>query len=228
MRTMAWEEIDKDWVGLQKRHRMEIAQAVARYCVGHTMREVAERLGYGIDWVKTQLDLAGLSVGLGGEITHLTSSEASVSEQVPKLLSKFGPLVSTQVVGQGGCDIKVAGEDSAEFKAYLDRHLENGHEPAAAARLAKAEWAAEAAVEAGVITEHINKRNERVNQILFPTDAKETFKLDLKMHLARVQAASRFLDEAKMTFIREEATRSAVSKANEAWSEQVERVLADY
>jgi hypothetical protein len=66
MRTMTWEEIDKDWSGLQKQHRMEIAERVAMYCIGHKMQEVAERLGYGKDWVQTQLDYAGMSAAVGG------------------------------------------------------------------------------------------------------------------------------------------------------------------
>lgn len=65
MKTMTWEEIDKDWGGLQKKHRMEIAQAVARYCVGHKIAEVADRLGYSHQWVNQQLDYAGIGEALG-------------------------------------------------------------------------------------------------------------------------------------------------------------------
>ena len=45
MRIMTWEEIDMDWNGLRKKHRMEKASAVARYCVGHTITEVSDYCG---------------------------------------------------------------------------------------------------------------------------------------------------------------------------------------
>jgi hypothetical protein len=234
MKTMTWEEIEKDWGGLQKRHRMEIAQAVARYCIGHKMEEVAERLGYSGKWVQTQLDCAGIGAALveGGTNFHpqLTGSTDDVSKEIPRLISEFAPSVEVKLVGQGGNQsIKsVEGDDAKAFQPYLDHYVEQGHEPAAAVRLAKAEWAAEEAVNAGVIKEDVNKRNEKVNRILFPDDAKDTFELDLKMHMARVKAAAKFLDQAKMNHLRRKSTCEMVESANEAWVEQVERVLANH
>lgn len=229
MRTMTWEEIDKDWGGLQKRHRMEIAQAVARYCVGHSMKEVGERLGYSHQWVLTQLDYAGVGQGIGDPvIKSLTGSTDNVAKEIPRLLSEFGPDI--QIKTQGGKNgageiVAIEGKDAKAFEPYLDHYLEQGHEPAAATRLAKAEWAAEAAVEAGIIKEDVNKRNEKVNRILFPDDAKDTFELDLKMHMARVKAAAKFLDQAKINSLRRKSTCEMVESANEAWVEQVDRVL---
>ena len=66
MRAMTWKKIDKDWAGLQKRHRMEIAQAVARYRVGHKVKEVAELLGFSYRWTVKQLDYAGMGEATGG------------------------------------------------------------------------------------------------------------------------------------------------------------------
>jgi hypothetical protein len=228
MKTMTWEEIDKDWGGLQKRHRMEIAQAVARYCVGHKMQEIASRLGYSEKWLQTQLDYAGIGVALGGTKFPLTGSTDNVAKEVPRLIEEFGPTVKAEVVGRGGTAIKVEGKDADAFQPYIDHYVEQGHEPAAAVRLAKAEWAAEEAVNAGVIKEDVNKRNEKVNRILFPDDAKDTFELDLKMHMARVKAAAKFLDQAKMNHLRRKSTCEMVESANEAWVEQVERVLANH
>lgn len=232
MRTMTWEEIDKDWGGLQKRHRMEIAQAVARYCVGHKMEEVAKHLGYSHDWVVVQLDYAGISAALGSDKTgpsKLTGSTENVAKEVPRLLKEFAPSVEVKLEGKGG-DQKIAsvlGKDAQQFEPYLDHYVEQGHEPAAAVRLAKAEWAAEAAVEAGVIKEDVNKRNEKVNRILFPDDAKNTIELDFKMHMARMESAIRFLDECKLNFLRKKSTCEKVASVHEKWLEQVERILID-
>lgn len=232
MKTMSWEEIDKDWGGLQKRHRMEIAQAVARYCVGHKMDEVGTRLGYSEVWVRTQLDYAGIAIALGGsnKLTPLpiTGATDNVAKEVPRLLSEFAPDIKVKLEDDGKGNQSVAsieGKDADQFEPYLDHYLEQGHEPAAATRLAKAEWAAEAAVEAGVIKEDVNKRNEKVNRILFPDDAKDTFELDLKMHMARVKAAASFLDNAKVNYLRRKSTCVMVESANEKWVEQVDRIL---
>ena len=231
MKTMSWDEIYRDWGGLQKRHRMEIAQAVARYCIGHKMEEVASRLGYSHQWIAVQLDCAGIGAAIGqgsNKVGPLVGSTDNVAKEIPRLISEFAPSVEVKLEGKGG-DQKIAsveGEDAKQFKEiYLDHYLEQGHEPAAAVRLAKAEWAAESAVEAGVIKEDVNKRNEKVNRILFPDDAKDTFELDLKMHMARVKSAASFLNNAKVNYLRRKSTCEMVESVNETWSEQVAYVL---
>jgi hypothetical protein len=240
MKTMTWEEIHKDWSGLQKKHRMEIAQAVARYCVGHKMEEVAKRLGYSREWVAQQLDFAGVAAAVGQGATGVAPWEAPSSFEngsnnklrpaVQRVVSQFAPSIEIEMEGKGGNQsIKsVKGDDAKAFQPYLDHYVDQGHEPAAAVRLAKAEWAAEEAVNAGVIKEDISKRNEKVNRILFPDDAKDTFELDLKMHMARVKAAAKFLDQAKMNHLRRKSTCEMVESANEAWVEQVDRVLTNH
>lgn len=227
---MSWEEIDKDWGGLQKRHRMEIAQAVARYCVGHKMDEVANHLGYSHQWVINQLDYAGIAAAIGqglNKVEPLVGSTNNVAKEVPRLISEFAPDIDVKLEGKGGNQsiAAVEGKDAKQFQPYLEHYVEQGHEPAAAVRLAKAEWAAESAVEAGVIKEDVNKRNEKVNRILFPEDAKDTFDIDLKMHIARVKAAASFLDNAKVNFLRRKSTCEMVESANEKWVEQVDRIL---
>ena len=233
MNTMTWEEIDKDWVGLRKKHRMEIAQAVARYCIGHGIQEVSDHLGYSKQWLHVQLETAGIGSGIGGlnNITPLTGSTANVAKEVPRLVKEYGPAVTVKVNddGQGNQTIAtIYGDDAEAFGPYLDHYIEQGHEPAAATRLAKAEWAAEAAVEAGVIKETKNKRDEKVNQILFPKDAKDTFDLDLKMHMARVKSAAAFLDKANVRRLRSQATCEKVAEADAAWKVQAELVLQHY
>lgn len=241
MKTMTWEEIDKDWGGLQKRHRMEIAQAVARYCIGHKLREVAERIGYSEEWTRKQLDYAGIAAAIGGGSELLTlplvasgkretvEDRSGIDRATTRVLKEFGPDVQVQITSDEKNDRpiieSIKGKDAEQFEPYLEHYVEQGHEPAAAVRLAKAEWAAESAVEAGVIKEDVNKRNEKVNRILFPEDAKDTFDIDLKMHIARVKAAASFLDNAKVNFLRRKSTCEMVESANEKWIEQVDRIL---
>lgn len=232
MKTMSWEEIDNDWGGLQKRHRMEIAQAVARYCVGHSMKQVGEHLGYSQPWVADQLEWAGIAAALGGQdaLCPLTGSTDNVAKEVPRLLSEFAPDIKVKLEDDGKGNQSIAsieGKDAKQFEPYLDHYLQQGHEPAAATRLAKAEWAAESAVEAGIIKEDVNKRNEKVNRILFPDDAKSTIEIDFKMHMARVESAVRFLDECKLNFLRKKSTCEKVASVREKWLEQVERILID-
>lgn len=229
MKTMSWAEIDNDWGGLQKRHRGEIAQAVARYCIGHGMREVAEHLGYSLDWLRTQLDVSGISIAAGGSenSTPLTGVVGDVSKDVPRIIKDYRPSVRVKLAddGEGNQSVdSITGDDSDEFEPYLDHYIREGHEPAAATRLAAAEWAGEAAVEAGVIKESRNKRNEKVNKITFPEHDDDTFAMDLKLHVARVEAAARFLDNAKMSNLRKESTCEKVASAHAKWLEQVERI----
>jgi hypothetical protein len=234
MKTMTWEEIDKDWGGLHKRHRMEIAQAVARYCIGHKLDEVAAHLGFSLDWTRQQLNYAGFAavVGEGSKLStpEGRAGDKGVDHAVSRLVKEFAPDVTVKLQGQAGDQsiAAVEGKDATAFQPYLDHYIQQNHEPAAAIRLAKAEWAAEEAVNAGVIKEDVNKQNEKVNRILFPEDAKDTFELDLKMHMARVKAAAKFLDQAKMNFLRRKSTCEMVESANEAWVEQVDRVLTNH
>ena len=217
MKAMSWKEIDKDWAGLQKRHRLEIGQAVARYCVGHSIQEVAEHLGYSRGWVQQQLNYAGIAAAtaLGGAtaLAPVTGgAQKNVNRDVDRLVKEYAPSEEEM--------------QSEEFQPYRD-HYESiyGQDSPVAQRLAKAEWAAEAAIEDGVLKESTNKRNEKVNQILFPDDQRDSFELDLKFHMSRVEAAARFIDVANMRALQRKSTRERVASTNEKWVEQVDRIL---
>lgn len=229
MLTMTWEEIDHDWSGLQKRHRMETADAVKRYCVGHKIKEVAEHLGQSRDWVEARLDMSGVAAAVGHDAgcpTSWVGKHRGLQEDCGRLVSEYAPSVDVQYEGRDKSGIAaITGDDAEAFEPYLDHYVQEGHTPAAAVRLAKAEWAAEDAVEAGVIKESINKRNQKVNQILFPNNDRDSFESDLRMHMARVEIAARFLDESKINYLRRKATCERVTVAHEKWLEQVERVL---
>jgi len=170
MGIMTWDQIRNDWAGLQKRHRMEIARAVATYCAGHKMEEVAKELGFTMEWVRQQLDHAGVSIAVEGSIRIDPSKfeggfgKDTLQNQIAKVVRKFGPDVKVKLEGQGGNQSisSIEGDDAEEFEPYLDQYLNDGHEPAAATRLAKAEWAAEEALEAGIFKESTNKRKERI------------------------------------------------------------------
>jgi hypothetical protein len=231
METMTWEEIERDWSGLQKRHRMDIAQAVARYCVGHRMTEVGKRLGYEEKWVRDQLDVAGTAAATGGSQvgTPLVGTSGNVGRnEIPRLIREFAPSVSLDITNDGEGNQSIAaitGDDAEAFEPYLQHYVDEGHTPSAAVRLAKAEWAAEEAVNAGVIEESVNKRNEKVNQILFPDEPKERWELDFRRHMAQVEQAVRFLDESKINRLRRKSTCERVASVHEKWLEQVERLL---
>ena len=228
MQTMTWEAIEKDWGGLQKRHRMELAQAVARYCIGHSIKDVAKRLGQSRDWVQSRLDLAGVIAGVGSP-TPLVGGDRGAIEDSQRIVRDFGPSVEVALSGDGKGNQYVAaidGDDAEAFEPYIDHYVNEGHTPAAATRLAKAEWAAEAAVEAGVIKEDTKKSGERVNKILFPEDDVDTWTLRFRGHMAAVERAAEFLDspETKINYLRRKSTCEKVASAHAKWLEQVERV----
>ena len=140
------------------------------------------------------------------------------------MIKEYGPAVKTQIVGQGGTEVSVVGSDADEFTCFVEDFLDMGHEPAAATRLAKSKWAAEAAIEAGVLKEDVNIRNERVNRILFPDQDKSINELALIRHMNNVRQAAKFLDDVEMKFLRKKSTATRVSQANAEWLEQMERV----
>lgn len=233
---MTWEEIEKDWSRLQKRHRMEIAQAVARYCICRKMEEVADRLGFTLKWVNQQLDFAGVAAAtddptrVGSWVAPDSSevgSSAKLRPAVNRVVSEFAPSVTVRYEGRDKSRVaNIEGDDAEAFEPYLQHYIDLNHEPAAATRLAKAEWAAEAAIEAGVIKESVTKQNEKLNQILFPDEQRSSFAIDLEMHMARVKSAAKFLDNAKMNSLRAKSTCEKVALADKAWQEQMERLQA--
>jgi len=227
MRTMTKAEVQKDWAGIQRRYRIETGKAVARYCVGHTVSWVAEALGFSRSWVRMQLDFAG-----AGEVVSshhpLTGGEGTnVQKELPKLIRKFKPDVKV-TQHDSNSEVEIEGADADEFQPVLDSYLTQGHSVDAAKRLATAEFAVDKAVEAGVIKETTDKKNNKINQILFPKDVKDTFELDLDMHMARVKSAAKFLDKAKVRSLRRKSTCEKVAAADELWKVQVELVLAHY
>ncbi|MEM9354448.1 MAG: hypothetical protein AAGA92_15690 [Planctomycetota bacterium] len=151
---MGDDEALRYWGDLQKRHRVEIARAVERIARGRSMQQVADLLGYTRQWVGEQLDIAGITTaaGAGGSDHYpLEGSSGDRQKDVRALIKMYRP------------------DDNAEgFVEYMDRYKSDRHTPKVAERLARAEWAGEAAVADGVIQEDLNQRDERVNRIVLP------------------------------------------------------------
>ena len=221
MGIMTWDQIRNDWAGLQKRHRMEIARAVATYCAGHKMEEVAKELGFTMEWVRQQLDHAGVSIAVEGGF-----GKDTLQNQIAKVVRKFGPDVKVKLEGQGGNQSisSIEGDDAEEFEPYLDQYLNDGHEPAAATRLAKAEWAAEEALEAGIFKESTNKRKERIVRVLSPDGETVKYLIDLNVNAARMNIFCTWLDASKIEDLKRPQTRTIIAKVHDKWREQVDRL----
>jgi len=235
---MTREQIQAEWNGLHKRHRMEIAHAVARYCVGNKMSDVAEWLNYSIKWVADQLNFAGVANAVGAgrydsagppdlwEAPEAEGNTQRLRPAIARVLDTYKPRVDIKTGGATGNERvdSITGKDAAAFQPYVDHYLVEGHTAPAAIRLAKAEFAAESAIEAGVIQELKDEKDRRVNRIEFTDDPSDTFDIRLQTHLTQVEAAARFLDGAKVAFLRKKSTCAKVAEANEKWLEQIERM----
>jgi hypothetical protein len=172
--------------------------------------------------------MAGVStVEDAGSPASWVGKSRGLQEDCERLVSEYAPNVQVKYTGRDKSGIAaVEGDDAEAFQPYLDYYLEEGHTPAAATRLAKAEWAAEEAVSAGVIKEDRKKSGERVNRILFPEDQTDTWELRFRGHMAAVERAAEFLDspETKINYLRRKSTCEKVASAHAKWLEQVERV----
>ena len=127
-----------------------------RYCIGHSITDVAKRVGKTLRWVQTRLEYYAAQTATGGigSNTPIIGKQRGALEDVSKVVREFTPNVNVKLIddGKGSQSIgSIEGDDSEEFAPYLEHYVQQGHEPAAAIRLAKAEWADEEAVEAGVI-----------------------------------------------------------------------------
>ena len=234
---MTAEQIKKRWSSLQKRHRLELAQEVRRFCVGNTIQFVAETLGYHTKWVKDQLQYAGFAEGAGPTQDHEApakwesdnvdkGSTNTVRPAVRNILKQFAPKAEVKYEGRDKRAVnEIKGKDAEDFEPYVQGYIDEGQTPAVAEALAKAEWAAESAVEKGLIVEGENKRGERVKKILATSSASEMYLARLKKHMAAVKMAARFLDEANMKMLRNDKTLELVAEAHQRWCDQAERVL---
>lgn len=233
------EQIKKRWSSLQKRHRLELAQEVRRFCVGNTIEFVAKTLGYDPKWVRNQLQYAGFAEGAGPTQDHESPAKweaEAISTPVGKtntlepavkgIVKKFAPKVEVKYEGRDKRVVdEIKGKDAEDFEPYVQGYIDEGQTPAVAEALAKAEWAAESAVEKGLIVEGENKRGERVKKILATSSASEMYFARLKKHMVAVKMATRFLDEANMKMLRDDKTLELVAEAHQRWCDQAERVL---
>jgi len=198
------------WSGLEKKHAGERAEAVMDIAVGRSMKEISDLLGYGRDWVREQLDRAGIDRAIGGPaVTPLTGGTRKIPTRdlVSDLIIKHKPLEN----------------DSEDFETFVKHYADEGHDPDIANRLAKANWAGEVAIETGEITEAPKQRAGKVKAMLITGDAGQ-FKLRLQSHMASVRSAARFLDEAKISDLKLARTKKRLRKANANWMEQMERI----
>jgi hypothetical protein len=222
MEMMTWEEIENDWTRVQTDCREYIStqecEAITKYCVGHEIREVARKIGVHGKTIGSRLDLTGM-VAAVGSIAPLEARQREMKE----LIRRYGPKVDRVSITNDGV-LLVTGKDAAAFEPYVISYMDMGQLLAIALRLAKAEWAAEAAMDSGVIKEDVNKNRKKVNKILFPEQDKAKMELDLMRHMAQVEQAARFLDGVEMRFLRRKSTAKKVLEANEKWLEQIERV----
>jgi len=211
MRTMTLEEIKNDWDNVQRGCRDYVtqheAEAIAKYCRGNSIAAVAKAIGVNESTILERLNTTGMAAAIGGGGQSTPPLEVSVRE-ARTIIDRYGPKES----------------DAEEFEPYLEFYRGQKYTDAVALRLAKAEWAAEVAVEKGIIKEGTNKREERVNRILFPTKDSDDFDIDLKSHMNKVRQAAKFIDAAKVNLLRRKSTCEKVAQANAEWTIQMERI----
>ena len=198
----SWEEVQRkcnDYV-----ERTE-AEAIAEYCKMADIRLVARATGLSQSTIQRRLTLFGMiQAACDTRAGHL---EAGLRD-TEKLIKKYGPTEA----------------DAEEFAPYVEHYEQLDYKPAVAERIARAEWAAEEAVEAGVIKEDTKKENERVHRILFPKEKQTTEQLQFDQHMANVRRAASFLENATVGFLKKESTRKTVAATHAKWFNQADHI----
>lgn len=197
----------------------EQASALMAIAVGRDIKEVAKVCDKSERWVRERLMHSGIDeacetngISPAGEISTNAIPESSRNKTRPaleKIVSDYSPEPT-----------------SKEFVAYVEHYTERGYTPDVAKAVAKAEWAGETAIEKGIIKPSAKDKGKKTREILFPNSQEAKAQNNLEMHMLRVKAAAKFLDECNMKLLRKQKNADLVLEAGELFAAEVERIAA--
>ena len=199
----------------------EQANALMDIAYGRSIKEITAICDKSRAWVEERLRHAGINaacekngIATAGAISSNHSgvdgtSRRTIRPTINKVVSEYGP--DTQ---------------DKDFKKEVESLVDDGYQKDVATALAKAEWAGEVAIQEKVIKQSAKDREKQTRQFLFPNDKEDKMQNTLAMHILRVKAAAKFLDECNMKLLRKKKNAAMILEAGELFAAEVERINA--
>lgn len=198
----------------------EQANALMDIAYGRSIKEIAAICDKSSEWVRERLAHSGINaacekngISTMGEISSNYSvndgQKRTTRPTIKKVISEYGP-----------------DTEDKDFKKEVKSLVEDGYQKDVATALAKAEWAGEVAIQEKVIKQSAKDREKQTRQFLFPNDKEDKMQNTLAMHILRVKAAAKFLDECNMKLLRKKKNAAMILEAGELFAAEVERINA--
>ena len=199
----------------------EQASALMAIAVGRDIKEIAAVCDKSPFWVRERLMHSGVDEACE---TNGISARAEFSADGSQVATgghnKVRPAL-TKIVSDYAPE-----PTSKEFGEYVEHYTERGYTPDVAKAVAKAEWAGETAIEKGIIKPSAKDKGKKTREILFPNSQEAKAQNNLEMHMLRVKAAAKFLDECNMKLLRKQKNADLILEAGELFAAEVERITA--
>ena len=197
----------------------EQANALMDIAYGRSIKEIAAICDKGRSWVEMRLKLAGINSSC--EKNGIVGAQTiSTNVQKPSSRNKTEPAI-LKIVSEYGPDT-----EDKDFKKEVKSLVDEGYQKDVATALAKAEWAGEVAIQEKVIKQSAKDREKQTRQFLFPNSKEDKLQNTLAMHILRVKAAAKFLDECNMKLLRKKKNAAMILEAGELFAAEVERINA--
>lgn len=198
---------------------MEQANALMDIAYGRSIKEIAAICDKGRAWVEERLKHAGINAAC--EKNGIAAAGAISTNVSPDCKSQRTRPAINKVVSEYGPDT-----EDKDFKKEVKSLVDDGYQKDVATALAKAEWAGEVAIQEKVIKQSAKDREKQTRQFLFPDSQEDKMQNTLAMHILRVKAAAKFLDECNMKLLRKKKNAAMILEAGELFAAEVERINA--
>jgi hypothetical protein len=197
----------------------EQANALMDIAYGRSIKEIAAICDKGHDWVRERLAHSGINAACE---KNGISTAAEISTNIsPDSKSQTTRPAIKKVLAEYGPDM-----EDKDFKKEVKSLVDDGYQKDVATALAKAEWAGEVAIQEKVIKQSAKDREKQTRQFLFPNSQEDKMQNTLAMHILRVKAAAKFLDECNMKLLRKKKNAAMILEAGEMFAAEVERINA--
>ena len=197
----------------------EQANALMDIAYGRSIKEIAAICDKSRKWVEERLKHAGINAAC--EKNGIRTAAPISTNISPDSKSQTTRPAVNKVVSEYGPDLQ-----DKDFKKEVKSLVDEGYQKDVATALAKAEWAGEVAIQEKVIKQSAKDREKQTRQFLFPNSQEDKMQNTLAMHILRVKAAAKFLDECNMKLLRKKKNAAMILEAGEMFAAEVERINA--